>query len=71
MPQTYDKEMKMKTLEIEETDVHSQEIIKEVELLGDLNPKYFEENISLEEAKEKAYASRVDVGSKFNFFSAF
>ncbi|MFX1478161.1 MAG: hypothetical protein ACFFCI_08510 [Promethearchaeota archaeon] len=71
MPQTCDKLMELKTLEIEEPDVHSQEIIEEAELLGDLDSKGFEENINLEEAIEKVYTSRVDVGSKFNFFSAF
>jgi hypothetical protein len=65
MTQAYEKVMEMKSLEIEELQVHIER------LLGDLNPKYFEESISITEAKERSHASRIEVGSKFNFFSAF
>jgi len=41
------------------------------EILGDLNPKYFEETINLEEAKVRIRDSDIYAGSKFNFFSAF
>ncbi|MFW9941404.1 MAG: hypothetical protein ACFFFT_10225 [Candidatus Thorarchaeota archaeon] len=38
------------------------------EILGDLNPKYFEEGITFKEAKERIQAS---VGSKFDFSRPF
>jgi mannose/fructose-specific phosphotransferase system component IIA len=65
MTQIYEKVMVKKVEKIEETES------QDVELLGDLNPKYFEEVIRLEEAKERIRASDIFAGSKFNFFSAF
>ena len=65
MTQIYEKVIVKKSKKIEETENQVDE------LLGDLNPKYFEEDIHLEEAKEKIKASDIYAGSKFNFFSAF
>ncbi len=65
MTQIYEKVMVKKVEKIEETESQDDE------LLGDLNPKYFEETIHLEEAKERIRASDIFAGSKFNFFSAF
>jgi hypothetical protein len=64
------------------TEVYEEVMVKKVEkieapesqddeLLGDLNPKYFEEAVHLEEAMERIRASDIYAGSKFNFFSAF
>ncbi|MFW9894471.1 MAG: hypothetical protein ACFFD7_01545 [Candidatus Thorarchaeota archaeon] len=47
------------------------EKIEVPEKLGELNPKYFEEAVKLEEAKERIIASDIYVGSKFNLFNAF
>ncbi len=41
------------------------------ENLGDLNPRYFEEVYSLEEAKDKSRASRLNLSSNSSFFGGF
>ncbi len=41
------------------------------ELLGDLNPNYFKEVITLEEAKNRAMVSYIHAGGKFNFFNTY
>jgi hypothetical protein len=41
------------------------------ENLGDLNPKYFEEVYSLEEAKDKTRASWNNLSSNSSFFGGF
>ena len=49
-------------------------IIREDELnnlLGELNPRYFEETHTPVEAKERIYTLDINVGSKFDFFSVF
>ena len=61
MTQIYEQVIVKKSKKIEEAD----------EILGDLNPKYFEEAINLEEAKERIKGSDIYAGSKFNFFSVF
>lgn len=65
MTQIYEKVIVKKSKKIEETENQVDES------LGDLNPKYFEEAIHLEEAKERIEASDIYAGSKFNFFSVF
>ncbi len=65
MVQIYEKVMVEKVEKIDEAEN------QEDELLGDLNPKYFEEAIHLKEAKKSITASDIYAGSKFNFFSAF
>ena len=42
----------------EEVMVEKVEKIEEAESLGDLNPRYFEENISLKEAKNRIYSGK-------------
>ena len=45
---------------------------KEVdELLGDLNPRYFEEIISLKEARQKVYSSHFSVSGNYNLFNSY
>ncbi|MFX0082687.1 MAG: hypothetical protein ACFE94_13135 [Candidatus Hodarchaeota archaeon] len=58
MTQTYQKIMIMKRPKVEENQA----------LLGDLNPRYFEEAIHLKEAKDQIHAC---VGSKYDLFSVF
>jgi hypothetical protein len=69
MTQAYEEMMETKTIEIEETEVQIPEENEVDELLGDLNPRYFEEIITLKEAKQRAYASTVS--QNFNFFSGY
>jgi hypothetical protein len=69
MTQTYEEMMETKSIEIEEVEVQIPEENEVDELLGDLNPKYFEERIALEEAKQRAYASNIN--QNFNSFNPF
>jgi hypothetical protein len=50
----------------EEVLVEKVEKIEEPESLGDLNPKYFEEAISLDEAKDKVDAAQSYSNYGFN-----
>ncbi len=72
MTQTYEEEiMEMKVIEVEEIE-HPEVKESEVdELLGDLNPRYYEETISLKEAKERAYSSNINISNQFNIFRTF
>jgi hypothetical protein len=69
MTQAYEEMMEMKSIEIEEIEVQIPEENEVDELLGELNPRYFEERITINEAKQRAYASKVS--QNFNCFSAF
>ena len=71
MTQAYEEVMEMKSPKVEEIPVKSPKECEVDELIGDLNPRYFEEVKSLKEAKTWAYTKDVNVGSKYNFFSAF
>ena len=71
MTQAYEEVMEMKSLEVEEIE-HPEVKESEVdELLGDLNPRYYEEVISLKEAKERVYASDINISNQFNIFRTF
>ena len=71
MTQAYEEVMEMKSLEVEEIE-HPEVKESEVdELLGDLNPRYYEEVISLKEAKERVYLSDISVSNQFNMFRTF
>ncbi|MHA1985733.1 MAG: hypothetical protein ACW98D_03745 [Promethearchaeota archaeon] len=65
MTQIYEEVMVKKSKKIEETENQVDEAI------GDLNPKYFEEALTLKEAKERIKTADVYAGSKFNLFSTF
>jgi len=65
MTKTNQKIIIIESYEIEEKTSIENEMD---EILGDLNPRYFEEGISFKEAKERIHAS---VGSKFDFTKAF
>jgi len=69
MTQAYEKSMVMKIPEVEEDEVQTPMGNEEDELLGDLNPRYFEEIEHLNEAKERIYISDIIFSSKFNFFN--
>jgi len=71
MTQAYEEVMEMKSFEVEEIE-HPEVQENEVdELLGDLNPRYFEEIISLNEAQERIYSSGINYSSQFNVFRTF
>lgn len=42
--------------------------IESDEILGDLNPRYFEEGISPENALEKVHSSAMNFSAKYNAF---
>lgn len=71
MTQTYKKTIIMTIPEVEEQEVQAPVENKVDDLLGDLNPQYYEESHSFEDAKQRIHASDIDAGSKFNFFSVF
>ena len=71
MTQAYEEVMEMKSLEIEEIEQPEVQENEVDELLGDLNPRYFEEAISLSEAQERIYSSDFYFNSQFNIFRTF
>ena len=71
MTQAYEEVMEVKSLEVEEIK-HPEVQENEVdELLGDLNPRYYEEIISLNEAQERVYSSDINFSNQFNIFRTF
>ncbi len=71
MTQAYEEVMEMKSVEIEEIK-HPEVQENEVdELLGDLNPRYYEESISMNEAKDRVYSSDINYSNQFNIFRTF
>ncbi|MHA2122633.1 MAG: hypothetical protein ACW990_15630 [Promethearchaeota archaeon] len=70
MTQAYENVMEM-IIEIEQPEVEAPIESEVDELLGDLNPRYFEESMTLEDARQKAYTSDVSVSSSYNFFTPF
>jgi len=63
MTQTYEKAMEMKSQKVEQ--------VKMDESLGDLNPRYFEEGMTPENALEKVHSSAMNFSAKYNAFRAF
>jgi hypothetical protein len=62
MTQAYKKIMNMNISEIEEIEhpkIEAQNESEADELLGDLNPRYFEEVYNLDGAKQRAYSKQV------------
>jgi hypothetical protein len=74
MTQAYENVMEVKGSEIIEIELPEVQISTESEvdeLLGDLNPRYFEEIMTLDEARQQAYTSDVSMSSNFNVFRTF
>ncbi len=69
MTQAYENLTVMKIPEVEEDEVHTPIENEEDEVLGDLNPRYFEEIEHLNGAKERNFTSDIILSSKFNFFN--
>ncbi|MFW9874599.1 MAG: hypothetical protein ACFFG0_15950 [Candidatus Thorarchaeota archaeon] len=63
MAQTYKKLLEEKSQKTKETENN--------QLLGDLNPRYFEETYSLKEAKDRARAASLINGSNNSFLGGF
>jgi len=57
MTQTYEKLIEKKSPKVEQT-----------EKLGDLNPRYFEQGMSPENALEKVHSSAMNFSAKYNAF---
>ncbi len=71
MTQAYEQSMEMKSIEVEEIEqpeIQESMESKVDELLGDLNPRYFEEIISLKEAKTRVYAAKSYSSYSFNTY---
>ena len=62
MTQTYGRIIE---IEVEQTEVQISKERKMDELLGDLNPRYFEEIINIKEAKQRVYASDINASLYF------
>jgi hypothetical protein len=69
MTQAYEEEiMEMKVIEVEEIE-HPKVQENEVdELLGDLNPRFYEEAISLNEAKDRIHSAKAYSDNIFNTY---
>ncbi len=71
MTQAYEEVMEMKSLEVEEIEQPEvqESIESEVdELLGDLNPRYFEEGFSMNEAKDRIESAKAYSDFSFNTY---
>ena len=74
MTQAYEEVMEIEIIEIEEIEhpTAQESVESEVdELLGDLNPRYYEETLSMEDAHNKVYSSDINFSSSFNIFNPF
>ena len=58
MTQAYEETMEIKTPEVKAPKVKESKESEGDELLGDLNPRYFEEGYSFDEAQQKIFASK-------------
>jgi len=69
MTQAYEEEiMEMKVIEVEEIK-HPEVQENEVdELLGDLNPRFYEEAISMNEAKDRIHSAKAYSNYSFNTY---
>ena len=71
MTQAYEQSMEMKSIEVEEIEqpeIQESMESKVDELLGDLNPRYFEEIISLKEANDRISAAKSYSNYSFNTY---
>ena len=74
MTQVYEEVMEIEIAEIEEIEhpTAQESVESEVdELLGDLNPRYYEEILSMEDAHNKVFSSDINFSSSFNMFTPF
>ena len=71
MTQAYEEVMEMKSIEVEEIEESEVQTAMENEvdeLLGDLNPRFYEEAISLNEAKNQIHSAKAYSNYSFNTY---
>jgi hypothetical protein len=68
MTQAYEETMEMKSIEVEEIEEPEVQTPMEDEVLGDLNPRYFEEAMSMDEAKDRIHAAKAYSNTIFNTY---
>ena len=68
MTQAYEEVMEMKTPEVEEIQSPKVQENEVDELIGDLNPRYFEEAMSLNEAKDRIHSAKAYSNNIFNTY---
>ena len=68
MTQAYEETMEMKTLEVEEIESPEVQENEVDELIGDLNPRYFEEAITMNEAKDRIHSAKAYSNNIFNTY---
>ena len=71
MTQAYEETMEMKSIEveeIEESEVQAPMENEVDELLGDLNPRFYEEAISMNEAKDQIHSAKAYSNYSFNTY---
>jgi len=68
MTQAYEEVMEMKSFEVEVIEHPEVQENKVDELLGDLNPRYYEEVISMNEAKDQIHSTQSYSNFSFNTY---
>ena len=68
MTQADEEVMEMKTPEVEEIQSPKVQENEVDELIGDLNPRYFEEAMSLNEAKDRIHSAKAYSNNIFNTY---
>ena len=68
MTQAYEETMEMNTPEVEEIESPKVQENKVDELLGDLNPRYYEEAMSMNEAKDQIHSAKAYSNNIFNTY---
>ena len=69
MTPAYEEVMEMKSIEVEEIEESEVQTAMENEvdeLLGDLNPRFYEEAISMNEAKDQIHSAKAYSNYSFN-----
>jgi len=70
MTQVYKKVIEIVgIIEIEEIEYPTESEVDE--LLGDLNPRYYEETLSMKDVQNKVFSSDINFSSGFNMFTPF
>ena len=68
MTQVYEEVMEMKSIEVEAIEHPKVQEMEADELIGDLNPRYFEEVISLNGAKDRIHSAKAYSNFSFNTY---
>jgi hypothetical protein len=66
MTQAYEEVMEMNTPEVEEIESPKVQENEVDELLGDLNPRFYEEAMSMNEAKDQIHSAKAYSNYSFN-----